>query len=79
MEIEIDKISDEEVLEIFKTKKLVEMFYKIKAFANLEIGLYDINRYMEKNRLPFSTVKKGNGEVLLNVRVNEEVKFTFKY
>lgn len=79
MVIEIDKIDDQQVEEIFISPRLTEMFYKVKSFANMEIGLHDIESYMKRKKFNFSVSKAGKGYVYMFVTDGNNGKYTFKY
>lgn len=79
MEINIDKITEKEVENIFNTPKLHEMFYKVKSYADLHISVYELTSYMSRLKFDFSVIKKGNGVVYINVTCSKDLKFVFKY
>lgn len=77
--INIDKITEKEINSIFNTVRLNEMFYKVKAFANMEIGLYDIQKYMERKGFGFSKNIQGKGSVSFFITDKMGGKYTLKY
>lgn len=78
-EIRIDEIKDQEIQEIFNTPRLSDMFYKVKAYADFQLSMPDLNSYMIKKKFDFSILKSGRGEVSLYVKDVNGAKFIFKY